>query len=195
MPLFDDESLSRRHFCTGNSIFWRRDHFSSSLLSGKLHFLATKPFLVVIFSREMPLFGDETLSRRQFYAKNSTFWRRNLFSSSFLYGKLHFLATRTLLVVIFWPETPFFGDETLSRRHFWAEMPLFGDETLSRRHFCTGNSTFWRREHFSSSFLAGKCHFLATRSLLVVILSREMPLFGDEITSRRHFCTGNSIFW
>ncbi|MEL3958775.1 hypothetical protein NST17_16570 [Caldifermentibacillus hisashii] len=80
------------------------------------------------------------------------------------------MATRSLLVVIF------------SR-----EMPLFGDEITSRRHFYAGNSIFWRRDHFSSSFLAGKCHFLATRSLLVVIFSREMPLFGDEITSRRHF--------
>ncbi|MEN0650743.1 hypothetical protein NSQ82_17330 [Caldifermentibacillus hisashii] len=70
------------------------------------------------------------------------------------------MATRPLLVVIF------------SR-----EMPLFGDETTSRRHFCTGNFFFWRRDSFSSSFLYGKLHFLATRSLLVVIFSREMPLF------------------
>jgi len=181
------ESQYRRYFWTGNSIFWRRDHFSSSFLCGKLHFLATKPFLVVILSREMPLFGDETLSRRHFYAGNSifwrrnhfsssllggnaTFWRRDLFSSSLLHRKLLFLATRPLLVVIF------------SR-----EMPLFGDETTSRRHFCAGNSIFWRRDHFSSSLLDGKLHFLVTRPLLVVIFSREMPLFGDEITSRRHF--------
>ncbi|MEL3958773.1 hypothetical protein NST17_16560 [Caldifermentibacillus hisashii] len=221
-PFFGDETLSRRHFCTGNSTFWRREHFSSSFLYGKLHFLATRPLLVVIFARKTPLFGDETLSRRQFYAKNSTFWRRDLFSSSFLYGKLHFLATRTLLVVIFVRETPLFGDETPSRRHFctknstfWRRNPfsssflggklhflatrsllvvifarktqLFGDETLSRRHFCTKNSIFWRRDPFSSSFFGRKLHFLATRSLLVVIFSREMPLFGDEITSRRHF--------
>ncbi|WP_161522474.1 hypothetical protein [Caldibacillus thermoamylovorans] len=45
------------------------------------------------------------------------------------------MATRPLLVT------------TLSR-----EMPFFGDETHSRHHFCTGNSTFWRRHPFSSSF-------------------------------------------
>ncbi|WP_368985711.1 hypothetical protein NST54_16440 [Caldifermentibacillus hisashii] len=177
-PFFGDKTLSRRHFLVGNSIFWRRDHFSSSFLCGKVHFLATKPFLVVIFVRETPFFGDETFSRRHFLVGNSFFWRRDHFSSSFLCGKVHFLATKPFLVVIFVRETP-----------------LFGDETFSRRHFCTGNSTFWRRDHFSSSFLREKLHFLVTRPLLVVIFSREMPLFGDEITSRRHFCAGNSIFW
>ncbi|MED3643609.1 hypothetical protein P5F75_09425 [Caldifermentibacillus hisashii] len=132
--------------------------------------MATRPFLVVTFARETPFFGDETLSRHLFEAENALFWRRNLFSSSFLYGKLHFLATRTLLVVIFARKTP-----------------LFGDETLSRRHFCTKDSTFWRRNTFSSSLLGGKLHFLATRPLLVVIFVRETPFFGDEITSRRHF--------
>ncbi|WP_363551232.1 hypothetical protein [Caldifermentibacillus hisashii] len=87
------------------------------------------------------------------------------------------MATRSLLVVI------------LSR-----EMPLFGDEITSRRHFWTGNSIFWRRDHFSSSFLDGKLHFLATRPLLVVIFSREMPFFGDETPSRHHFEAGNFIF-
>ncbi|MEN0650741.1 hypothetical protein NSQ82_17320 [Caldifermentibacillus hisashii] len=169
-PLFGDETLSRRHFCTGNSTFWRRDHFSSSFLAGKCHFLVTRPLLVVTFAQETSFFGDETLSRRHFCTGNSTFWRRDHFSSSFLAGKCHFLATKPFLVVIFMRETPFFGDET-----------------TSRRHFCTGNSIFWRREHFSSSFLYGKLHFLVTRPLLVVIFSREMPLFGDEITSRRHF--------
>ncbi|MDL0421352.1 hypothetical protein P5F77_08320 [Caldifermentibacillus hisashii] len=139
--------------------------------------MVTRLFLVVIFVRESPFFGDETLSRRHFLAGNSIFWRRDLFSSSFFGRKLHFLATRLFLVVIF------------SR-----EMPLFGDEITSRRHFYAGKSIFWRRDHFSSSFLDGKLHFLVTRSLLVVILSREMPLFGDETTSRRHFWTGNSIF-
>ncbi|MEL3958777.1 hypothetical protein NST17_16580 [Caldifermentibacillus hisashii] len=122
--------------------------------------MATRSLLVVIFSREMPLFGDETLSRRHFCTKNSTFWRRNLFSSSFLHEKLNFLATRPFLVVTFVRETPFFGDET-----------------LSRRQFCAKNSTFWRRDHFSSSFLAGKCHFLATKPLLVTILRRETSFF------------------
>ncbi|MCM3799799.1 hypothetical protein M4A92_14450 [Caldibacillus thermoamylovorans] len=149
-PFFGDETTSRRHFCAGNSTFWRRDSFSSSLLYGKLHFLVTRPLLVVIFSREMPLFGDETTSRRHFCTGNFFFWRRDSFSSSFLYGKLHFLATKPFLVVTFVRETPFFGDEN-----------------TSRRHFCTKNSTFWRRNPFSSSFLAGKCHFLATRLFLV----------------------------
>jgi hypothetical protein len=92
--------------------------------------------------------------------------------------KLNFLATRPFLVVTFGRETPFFGDETLSRHHFEP-----------------GNATFWRRDHFSSSLLREKLHFLATRTLLVVIFSREMPLFGDETLSRRHFCAKNSTFW
>ncbi|WP_200890287.1 hypothetical protein, partial [Caldibacillus thermoamylovorans] len=91
--------------------------------------------------------------------------------------KLHFLATKPFLVVIFARKTP-----------------LFGDETLSRRHFCAKNSIFWRRDHFSSSLLHRKLLFLATRSLLVVILSREMPLFSDETSSRHHFEAGNFIF-
>ncbi|WP_368985713.1 hypothetical protein NST54_16450 [Caldifermentibacillus hisashii] len=140
--------------------------------------MATRPFLVVIFGRETPFFGDETLSRRLFCTGKSIFWRRDHFSSSFFGRKLHFLVTRLFLVVI------------LSR-----EMPLFGDETFSRRHFCTGNSTFWRRNLFSSSFLYGKLHFLATRTLLVVTFARETSFFGDETLSRRLFCTGKSIFW
>ncbi|WP_269919666.1 hypothetical protein [Caldifermentibacillus hisashii] len=140
--------------------------------------MATRPLLVVTFARKTPLFGDETLSRRHFLAGNSIFWRRDLFSSSLLREKLHFLSTRSLLVVTFGREIPFFGDETTSRRHFYA-----------------GKSIFWRRDHFSSSLLRGKSHFLVTRPLLVVIFMRESPFFGDETTSRRHFCAGNSIFW
>ncbi|WP_368986593.1 hypothetical protein NST54_04265 [Caldifermentibacillus hisashii] len=98
-------------------------------------FLATRPVLVVIFGQDTPFFGDETLSRRHFWAGNSFFWRRNLFSSSFLRGKLLFLATRPVLVVILSRETPFFGDETCSRRHFEPRNPFF-----------------WRRDLFSSSF-------------------------------------------
>ncbi|MCB7070875.1 hypothetical protein LIZ76_12955 [Caldibacillus sp. 210928-DFI.2.22] len=45
--------------------------------------MATRPVLVVILSRETSLFGDETLSRRRFKARNSFFWRRGPFSSSF----------------------------------------------------------------------------------------------------------------
>ncbi|WP_227139224.1 hypothetical protein [Caldibacillus sp. 210928-DFI.2.22] len=45
--------------------------------------MATKPFLVITFARETPLFGDEVPSRRLFEAENSLFWRRDPFSSSF----------------------------------------------------------------------------------------------------------------
>ncbi|MEL3956413.1 hypothetical protein NST17_04205 [Caldifermentibacillus hisashii] len=45
------------------------------------------------------------------------------------------MATRPFLVVILRRETPFFGDETCSRRHFEVR-----------------NSFFWRRDHFSSLF-------------------------------------------
>ncbi|WP_152641902.1 hypothetical protein [Caldibacillus thermoamylovorans] len=62
--------------------------------------MTTKLVLVVIFVRESPFFGDETLSRRHFCTKNSTFWRRGHFSSSFFGRKLHFLATRLNLVTI-----------------------------------------------------------------------------------------------
>lgn len=30
---------------------------------------------------------------------------------------------------------------------------------------------------------------------IVAIFGRETPFFGDETPSRRHFYTGNSIFW
>ncbi|MEN0664151.1 hypothetical protein [Caldifermentibacillus hisashii] len=115
--------------------------------------MATRLFLVVIFARKTPLFGDETTSRRHFEPRNFIFWRRDHFSSSLLGGKLHFLATKPLLVVTFAQKTP-----------------LFGDETFSRRYFLVGNSTFWRRNHFSSSLLREKLHFLATRPFLVTIL-------------------------
>ncbi|MCM3056269.1 hypothetical protein [Caldibacillus thermoamylovorans] len=45
------------------------------------------------------------------------------------------MVTRSLLVVIFLRETPFFGDETHSRRRFCAEI-----------------SFFWRRDSISSPF-------------------------------------------
>ncbi|WP_269920394.1 hypothetical protein, partial [Caldifermentibacillus hisashii] len=111
--------------------------------------------------------GDETRSRRLFLAGNSFFWRRDPLSSSFLHGKPPFLATRPFLVVTFARETPFFGDETLSRRLFEAE-----------------NFLFWRRDPFSSSLLPGKPPFLATRPFLVVFLKRKTPFFGDEAPSR-----------
>ncbi|MEK6454142.1 hypothetical protein NSQ14_08255 [Caldifermentibacillus hisashii] len=36
---------------------------------------------------------------------------------------------------------------------------------------------------------------MATRSILVVILSRKTCYFGDEIHSRRHFKPKNLLFW
>ncbi len=108
--------------------------------------MATRPLLVVILSQETPFFGDETLSRHHFCPGNPIFWRRDLFSSSFLHGKLPFLATRSFLVITFARETPFFGDETLSRRLFEAE-----------------NSLFWRRSPFSSLILPEIHLFLATK--------------------------------
>ncbi|MEK0289470.1 hypothetical protein P5F77_03165 [Caldifermentibacillus hisashii] len=97
--------------------------------------MATSLVLVTVLSRNTCYFDDEPRSRRLFKPKNSLFWRRDPFSSSFFGRNPHFLATRSILVVIFWPETPFFGDEALSRRQFEA-----------------GNFTFWRRNLFSSPF-------------------------------------------
>ncbi len=87
-------------------------------LGENLLLLGKGAVLVVIFVRKSPLFGDETRSRRLFETENAIFWRRDPFSSSFLCGNLHFLATRPFLVVILWRKTPFFGDDTRSRRHF-----------------------------------------------------------------------------
>ncbi|MCM3054822.1 MULTISPECIES: hypothetical protein [Bacillaceae] len=83
----------------------------------------------------MAIFSDDTCSRHHFESRNSTFWRRDPFSSSFLDGKRYILATRPLLVVFLSHETSFFGDETFSRRLFEPK-----------------NRIFWRRDHFSSSF-------------------------------------------
>jgi hypothetical protein len=139
--------------------------------------LTTKPNLVIILSRKTPFFGDETISRRRFWAGNSFFWRRNPFSSSFFGRKLIFLATKPVLVV-------FLSRETL----------IFSDETRSRRHFKPGNTHFWRRNLFSSSFFDRKLIFLATRSSLVGIFWLEIPFFSDETLSRRHFEVRNAQF-
>ncbi|MBU5340895.1 hypothetical protein [Caldifermentibacillus hisashii] len=88
------------------------------------------------------------------------------------------MATKPFLVVLLSRKTAFFGDETTSRRRFETE-----------------NAIFWRRYHFSSSFCAGKPLFLATRPLLVVFLSHETSLFGDETTSRCLFEPRNLTFW
>ncbi|MEC5272443.1 hypothetical protein [Caldifermentibacillus hisashii] len=137
--------------------------------------MATRPFLVVILSRETPFFGDETISRRRFEPRNPFFWRRDHFSSSFLGRKLLFLATRLFLVIIFDRKTPFFGDEPESRHHFKPK-----------------NTIFWRRDHFSSSFLGRKLLFLATRLFLVTILRRKLLVFSDETLSRHHFEAKNA---
>ncbi|WP_368996855.1 hypothetical protein [Caldifermentibacillus hisashii] len=88
------------------------------------------------------------------------------------------MATKPVLVVFFWLETHFFGDETRSRRLFEP-----------------GNTHFWRRNPFSSSFFGWKLIFLATRSSLVGIFWLETHFFGDETRSRRLFLAGNSLFW
>ncbi|MCM3054544.1 MULTISPECIES: hypothetical protein [Bacillaceae] len=75
--------------------------------------MATTPVLVVFLNRETLLFGDETSSRHHFEPRNAFFWRRDPFSSPFLYGKLHFLATRSILGTTLSRETPFFGEEAL----------------------------------------------------------------------------------
>ncbi|WP_210766307.1 hypothetical protein, partial [Caldifermentibacillus hisashii] len=58
-------------------------HSRQSFFGRKLLFLATRSILVSHFLPELPFFGDEALSRRQFEAGNFTFWRRTPFSSPF----------------------------------------------------------------------------------------------------------------
>ena len=140
-------------------------------LGENLLLLGKGAVLVVFFRLEMLFFGVETPSHRLFGAGNSTFWRRNSFSSSFLGWKCYFLVTRPVLVVILWRKTSFFGDETRSRRRFETE-----------------NAIFWRRNSFSSSFLCGNLHFLATKLVLVVIFVRKSPFFGDETFSSSFLC-------
>ncbi|MCM3054645.1 MULTISPECIES: hypothetical protein [Bacillaceae] len=97
---FGDETHSRRRFEVRNAQFWRRAPFSSPFCDEKSSFLATSPILVVVLRREMLNFGDELCFRRRFEPGNSIFWRRALFSSPFLGGKHHFLATKPILVVV-----------------------------------------------------------------------------------------------
>ncbi|MBU5341769.1 hypothetical protein [Caldifermentibacillus hisashii] len=97
--------------------------------------MTTRPFLVTTLSRKLLVFGDETLSRHHFGAENARFWRRDLFSSPFWGGKLHFLTTKPFLVT------------TLRRK-----LLVFGDETFSRHHFKPKIARFWRRNSFSSPF-------------------------------------------
>ncbi|MEN0650675.1 hypothetical protein NSQ82_16970 [Caldifermentibacillus hisashii] len=88
------------------------------------------------------------------------------------------MATRPFLVAILSRKTLFFGDEAHSRRHFWVR-----------------NSFFGRRDLFSSPFSAEKPYFLATKPILVTILSRKTPFFDDENLSRHHFEPRNFTFW
>ncbi|WP_368997327.1 hypothetical protein [Caldifermentibacillus hisashii] len=88
------------------------------------------------------------------------------------------MATSPVLVVVLRRDTRFFGDETHSRRCFEVR-----------------NAQFWRRALFSSAFFGEKCSILATSSVLVVVLRREMLNFGDEPCSRRRFEAGNAQFW
>ncbi|WP_363549143.1 hypothetical protein [Caldifermentibacillus hisashii] len=61
------------------------------------------------------------------------------------------MATRSILVVIFWPEPPFFGDEIHSRRHFKPKNSLFWRRDPFSSSFFAGTPIFWRRGPFSSS--------------------------------------------
>ncbi|WP_346199869.1 hypothetical protein NSQ96_12115 [Caldifermentibacillus hisashii] len=97
--------------------------------------MATRPVLVVVFGRKASFFGDEARSRRRFWTESFIFWRRDPFSSSFLDGKLHFLATRPNLVTVLKSKTPYFGDESKSRHHLEPK-----------------NALFWRRNQISSPF-------------------------------------------
>ncbi|MCM3477971.1 hypothetical protein [Caldibacillus thermoamylovorans] len=63
--------------------------------------MTTKRFLVAILREKTANFDDETYSRHHFEVKKALFWRRASFPSPFLVGKLHFLATRPVLVANF----------------------------------------------------------------------------------------------
>ncbi|MDL0421077.1 hypothetical protein QPM05_13295 [Caldibacillus thermoamylovorans] len=45
--------------------------------------MSARLVLVVVFRSESYVFGDEPFSRRRFEPRNSIFWRRDPFSSSF----------------------------------------------------------------------------------------------------------------
>ncbi|MCB7071774.1 hypothetical protein LIZ76_17925 [Caldibacillus sp. 210928-DFI.2.22] len=82
--------------------------------------MTTKPILVTILRRKILDFDDETYSRHHFEVKNTSFWRRNPFSSTFSSEKHPILTTRLFLVNFFKQKTPDFDDETHSRHHFEA---------------------------------------------------------------------------
>ncbi|WP_368975701.1 hypothetical protein NST61_03850 [Caldifermentibacillus hisashii] len=87
--------------------------------------MATKPFLVVILSRETPFFGDEPCSRRHFKPRNPIFWRRDLISSPFRGEKLDFLATKPCSRRHFEPRNPLFWRRALFSSPFWGEKVVF----------------------------------------------------------------------
>ncbi|MCM3799851.1 hypothetical protein M4A92_14715 [Caldibacillus thermoamylovorans] len=64
---------------------------------------------------------------------------------------------------------------------FWLETHFFGDETLSRRLFEPGNSFFWRRDPFSSSFFGWKLTFLATKPVLIIIMAGNYHFLATKI--------------
>ncbi|MCB7071749.1 hypothetical protein LIZ76_17755, partial [Caldibacillus sp. 210928-DFI.2.22] len=68
------------------------------------------------------------------------------------------MATRPLLVTFLSRKTPFFDDETLSRRHFEPKNATFWRRDLFSSPLWGKKLTFWRRNSFSSSLLLGKLH-------------------------------------
>jgi hypothetical protein len=76
-----------------------------------------------------------------------------------------------------------------------SKTPYFGDKSKSRHHFESRNALFWRRDLFSSLFWVEERLILTTRSILVTVLSRNTPTFGDETNSRRRFEVENALFW
>ncbi|WP_368974338.1 hypothetical protein NST61_14935 [Caldifermentibacillus hisashii] len=122
------------------------------------------------------------------------------------------MATKPILVAILRRKTPFFGDETYSRRHFEAENPIFGRRGQFSSPFLVENLSIFatkpiliailrRKTPFLATkpilvaILRRKTPFLATKPILVAILRRKTPFFGDETYSRHHFEEENPIFW
>ncbi|WP_368985653.1 hypothetical protein NST54_15660 [Caldifermentibacillus hisashii] len=74
-------------------------------------------------------------------------------------------------------------------------MLVFGDEPESRRRYEVEKAHIWRRDPFSSPFWGEKLHFLTTSPVLVTILGRETPFFGDEPESRRRYEVEKAHIW
>ncbi|MEN0651055.1 hypothetical protein NSQ82_18940 [Caldifermentibacillus hisashii] len=106
--------------------------------------MTTRSFLVTILGRETPFFSDEILSRHHFGAGNS------IFGDGPLLVKLHFLATRPVLV-----ETLFFHFRLFEAKKLFGDASFFGvATTLSRRHFevLVGKNLFFDDVIFRSFF-------------------------------------------